>query len=173
MEGGAAAAAAAVVGAGEVRHWECCVKRVEASESQTKEAAATFSAPPPPPPLADRPSSGATSQKKKKDLQRCTGKRDPPPLACGPDTGDRNTYFWVALLFWFFFTGVDSAGRVSCLSERLRFSFHLSPPLGGARRFAGLRIFLVGVVVAEEVVVVVGELEIEARTKECLVGAGE
>lgn len=113
MGGGGGAAAAAVVGAGEVRHWECCVKRVEGSESQTKEAAATFSAPPPPPPLADRPSSGATGKKKNKtqDLQHSTGKRDPPPLACGPDTGDRNTYFWVALLYCFFSLGKTRRGE--------------------------------------------------------------
>lgn len=129
--GGVAAAATAVVEAGEVRHWECCVKRVEASESQTKEAAATFSTPP----RADCPSYGATRKGEKKPNTKTssTGKRDPPPLAFGPDTGDRNTYFWVAPLYCFFFTGGASAGRVSCLAKWLHFFRHLSRLLAGFR----------------------------------------
>lgn len=124
-----------------MRHWECCVKRVEASESQTKEAAATFSAPPPPPPTVRPTEPLAKNKTENKTLS--TGKRG-PPFSRLWTRYRRQEHVFLGRAIILFFTGGDSAGRVSCLAERLRFFFHLSLLLGGARRFAGLFIFVGG-----------------------------
>lgn len=129
MGGWRGGGAAAVVGAGEVRHWECCVKRVEASGEADKRGCGYIQCAAAARRLSVLTETLATQHNKTSS----TAKAGP----CGPDTGgDRNTYFWVALLYCVFFLSFTSAGRVSCLAERLRVFF---PPRAATRRCSPVR----------------------------------
>lgn len=133
---GGVAAAPAVVEAGEVRHWECCVKRVEASERQTKEAAATFSAPPPP--RADCPSDGATRKKTKHPRPPAQGSGtlllSPADQIPGTGTTISGSHYYIVVFFHW-----RSLGGESFLPRGV--ASVLPPPLAASSRLSGLCVF--------------------------------